>query len=146
MKDLAPELPQQAADRPSDPSRRRIFQAAGAVGLASALPGVSGPAAAATKNASKSSLDAKLKEHVKNVVVIYLENRSFNNLFADFPGTQWPLSAVPAAAAAQKDRDGSVLPTLPKVWGGIVPTPQDIGGKQYVLKEEQVQEIGRAHV
>ena len=144
MKDLAPDLRQQPANLPSDPSRRRIFQAAGAVGLASALPGVSGPAAAATKNASKSSLDAKLKEHVKNVVVIYLENRSFNNLFANFPGTSAPLSDVPAEASAQKDRDGSVLPTLPKVWGGMVPTPQNIGGKQYVLHEDQIKDLPNA--
>jgi acid phosphatase len=31
----------------------------------------------------------------------------------------------------QRDRDGSVLPSLPKVWGGMVPNTQDIGGKKY---------------
>jgi acid phosphatase len=96
-------------------------------------------AAPAHAHAHASSLDAKLKAHVKNVVVIFLENRSFNNLFANFPGTAAPLSDVSTAAGAQKDRDGSVLPTLPKVWGGMVPGRQDIGGKEYLIKEDAIQ-------
>ncbi|MEG2032078.1 MAG: acid phosphatase, partial [Janthinobacterium sp.] len=120
MKDLAPALPADPADQPANPSRRRIFQAASAVGLAASLPALA-DAAPAKKTIAKGSLDAKLKAHVKNVVVIYLENRSFNNLFANFPGTAKPLSEVPAAACAQRDRDGSLLPVLPKVWGGMVP-------------------------
>jgi acid phosphatase len=71
---------------------------------------------------------------VKNVVVIYLENRSFNNLFADFPGLAAPLPA----SAPQRDRDGSVLPTLPKIWGGMVPGRQDLGGKEYQIGEDRI--------
>lgn len=89
MKDLAPALPADPADQPANPSRRRIFQAASAVGLAASLPALA-DAAPARKTIAKGSLDAKLKAHVKNVVVIYLENRSFNNLFANFPGTSAP--------------------------------------------------------
>ncbi|WP_295990304.1 acid phosphatase [Rugamonas sp.] len=144
MKDQAHDQQQASAALPSDPARRRMFQAATAVGLASAVPGMVGAAAATTRQPVKGSLDAKLKAHVKNVVVIYLENRSFNNLFANFPGTSAPLSELPAAAAAQKDRDGSVLATLPKVWGGMVPTPQNIGGKQYVLREDQIKDLPNA--
>jgi acid phosphatase len=139
------ELPE--AGQPANPSRRKIFQAAAAVGLSTTLPAASEAATAVHKvgRAGKpGSLDAKLKEHVRNVVVIYLENRSFNNLFADFPGLAQPLSGVPAQAAAQKDRDGSVLPELPKVWGGMVPARQDIGGKDYLVKEEDIQHLPNA--
>ncbi|MDN4056405.1 acid phosphatase [Massilia sp. YIM B02763] len=132
-------------DQPASPSRRKIFQAAAAVGLTSATltpaqAADKAPARAATKPAA-GSLDAKLKAHVKNVVVIYLENRSFNNLFADFPGLAQPLSALPAAAAVQKDRDGSPLPELPKIWGGMVPSRQNIGGKDYIVKEDDIQHL-----
>jgi acid phosphatase len=130
-----------AAAEPTNPSRRRIFQAAGAVGLATSLP--STVSAAAVKTV-KGPLDAKLKASIKNVVVIYLENRSFNNLFADFPGTSAPLSDVTAAAAAQRDRNGAVLPTLPKIWGGLVPAQQNIGGKDYLIKEEQIKDLPNA--
>jgi acid phosphatase len=128
------------SDQPASPARRRIFQAA-AVSVAGGLPLVTD---AVAKPAPAGSLDAKLKAHVKNVVVIYLENRSFNNLFANFPGTSAPLSDVPAAAAAQKDRDGSVLPTLPKIWGGMVPGRQNLGGKDYLITEEQVHGLPNA--
>jgi acid phosphatase len=124
--DAAPD----ADDLPDNPARRRIFQAAAAVGLSASLPAVADAAPGHAK-AVAASLDAKLKAHVKNVVVIFLENRSFNNLFANFPGTAAPLSD--ASPAPQKDRDGSVLPTLPKVWGGMVPGRQDIGGKDYLI-------------
>lgn len=61
-------------DLPASPSRRRIFQAAG---LAATLPALAG--AAAKKPAiARGSLDDKLKAHIKTVVVIYMENRSFN--------------------------------------------------------------------
>jgi len=133
-------------DQPASPARRRIFQAAAAVGLtASVAPPL--PAAAAAPKAKKpvaGSLDAKLKAHVKNVVVIFLENRSFNNLFADFPGLAQPLSALAPEAARQKDRDGSVLPALPKIWGGMVPARQNIGGKDYLIKEDDIQHLPNA--
>jgi acid phosphatase len=135
--DAAPD----ADDLPDNPARRRIFQAAAAVGLSASLPAVADAAPGHAK-AVAASLDAKLKAHVKNVVVIFLENRSFNNLFANFPGTAAPLSD--ASPAPQKDRDGSVLPTLPKVWGGMVPGRQDIGGKDYLIKEDQVSGLPNA--
>lgn len=141
MQDQEQNQPQ--ADLPEKPSRRRIFQAAAAAGLAGALPAVA-EAAPAQSKAVKGSLDAKLRAHVKNVVVIYLENRSFNNLFANFPGVAQPLSELPAAATAQKDRDGSVLPQLPKVWGGMVPNRQNLGGKDYLIAEDAIQGLPNA--
>lgn len=143
MKDLAPALPADPADQPANPSRRRIFQAASAVGLAASLPALA-DAAPAKKTIAKGSLDAKLKAHVKNVVVIYLENRSFNNLFANFPGTSAPLSAVTAEQAQQMDRDGKPLATLPKIWGGLVPNQQNIGGVDYQIKEDQITGLANA--
>ncbi|MDR5765648.1 MULTISPECIES: acid phosphatase [Caballeronia] len=58
---------------------------------------------------------------VKNVVVIYAENRSFDNLYGHFPGANG-LQNVTAASAQQLDRDGSVLPTLPTIWTGLTAT------------------------
>jgi len=67
-----------------------------------------------------------LRHNVKNVVVIYAENRSFDSLFGHFPGADG-LSTVldgkgqpTAAYVPQKDRDGqTVLRTLPQTWGGV---------------------------
>lgn len=129
-------IPPQA---PASPARRRIFQAAAAVGLGAGLAPAAEAAQRSTPKAA-SSLDAKLKAHVKNVVVIYLENRSFNNLFAHFPG----LAAPMPASAPQKDRDGSTLPVLPKIWGGMVPGRQDVGGKEYLIGEDKIVNLPNA--
>lgn len=131
-------------DEPASPARRRIFQAAAAVGLSASIVPASEAKPVRHARPVAGSLDAKLKAHVKNVVVIYLENRSFNNLFADFPGLAQPLSALPVAAFLQKDRDGSVLPELPKIWGGMVPARQDIGGTDYLIKEDDIRHLPNA--
>jgi acid phosphatase len=63
---------------------------------------------------------------VKTIVVIYAENRSFDNLFGKFPGANG-ISAVlgadgkpTSAYVPQKDRDGvTILPTLPSTWFGV---------------------------
>jgi acid phosphatase len=69
---------------------------------------------------------AALQSKVQNIVVIYAENRSFDNLFGNFPGANGLASVVDAsgkptaAYAVQKDRDGNaVLATLPQTWGGV---------------------------
>jgi acid phosphatase len=144
VQDHEQDQPKQS-DQPASPARRRIFQAAAAVGLGTQLPAAQAAAPAVkARKAAAGSLDAKLKAHVKNVVVIYLENRSFNNLFADFPGLAQPLSGVPAAATVQKDRDGAALAELPKIWGGLVPARQNIGGKDYLIKEDDIQHLPNA--
>ncbi|HZR73042.1 acid phosphatase [Bradyrhizobium sp.] len=56
--------------------------------------------------------------NIDTVVVIYAENRSFDNLYGTFPGANG-LQNVTAANSAQRDRDGSVLQELPPVWGGL---------------------------
>lgn len=59
---------------------------------------------------------------IEHIVVIYAENRSFDNLYGLFPGANGIANATPAAYV-QVDRDGSVLPHLPPVWKGKDPDP-----------------------
>lgn len=123
-------------DTPTDPSRRRLFQGLAAAGASSLLP------AAEAATATPPAKGGRGLDKVQNVVVIYLENRSFNNLFADFPGLQQPLAQ--ARVAPQKDRDGSELKTLPKVWGGMVQRGQTVGGKYYLIQENDIQGLPNA--
>ena len=54
---------------------------------------------------------------IQTIVVIYAENRSFDNLFGTYPGANGLRYASPASST-QVDRDGTTLPGLPAVWGG----------------------------
>jgi acid phosphatase len=63
---------------------------------------------------------------VQNLVVIYAENRAFDNTFGNFPGAHGLSEVVDttgkptAAYTQQKDRDGAtVLANLPQTWGGV---------------------------
>ena len=58
-----------------------------------------------------------LRAEVGTIVVIYAENRSFDNLYGHFPGANGLDQA--ANAAPQRDRDGTVLAELPPVWDGL---------------------------
>src|SRR3984893_1412541 len=79
----------------------------------SAPPGVSDPTTRA------------LRAKIDTIVVIYAENRAFDNLYGNFPGAHGlgdvadrdgrPLPAY----VPQIDRDGSPLPTLPPTWRGV---------------------------
>ena len=69
--------------------------------------------------------DERLRDRIRNIVVIYAENRSFDNLFGHFPGARG-LNEVQhrdgtprRAFVRQVDRDGSELPFLPPTWGGV---------------------------
>ena len=68
---------------------------------------------------------AALRRQVETVVVIYAENRAFDNLYGGFPGAHGLGDVVDAAGRPlpayfpQRDRDGSILPTLPETWGGV---------------------------
>ena len=55
-------------------------------------------------------------EDIEVVVVIYAENRSFDHLYGLYPGANG-LQHLTPADYAQTDRDGSVLPKLPPIWG-----------------------------
>jgi phospholipase C len=57
-------------------------------------------------------------DQIETVVVIYAENRSFDNLYGFFPGANG-LQHVSGTLSAQLDRDGSVMKELPPIWGGL---------------------------
>jgi acid phosphatase len=54
---------------------------------------------------------------IQTVVVIYAENRSFDNLFGFFPGANG-LARASKTSTVQLDRDGKPLRGLPAIWGG----------------------------
>jgi phospholipase C len=56
---------------------------------------------------------------IGHIVFIYGENRSFDHEYGYFPGADG-LIGLPPAATRQRDRDGSVLATLPATWGGVL--------------------------
>ncbi|MBD8272392.1 acid phosphatase [Pseudomonas fluorescens] len=121
---------------PVDSSRRRFLGGAAVLGVGATLSGCGNAGQAPEKPAARPltapELEKALRDQVKTVVVIYAENRSFNNLFADFPGLEKPLSALSAADYQQRDRDGSVLPALPQTWGGVLQAgPQSVDGVTY---------------
>jgi phospholipase C len=59
-------------------------------------------------------------DRIENIVVLYAENRSFDNLYGLFPGANG-LAGVGPEQARQLDRDGTLLRELPPVWGGFTP-------------------------
>ena len=63
------------------------------------------------------SLDDNLQNKVQHIVVIYGENRSFDNLYGNFPGANGLANAQ--ATMTQVDRNGTVMPVLPPTWGGM---------------------------
>ncbi|WP_421553812.1 acid phosphatase [Pseudomonas yamanorum] len=132
------------AKPPVDTSRRRFLGGAAVLGVGATLSACGNTSEAPGKPVERpltpQELDKALHEQVKTVVVIYAENRSFNNLFADFPGVEKPLSALAPADYQQRDRDGSLLSTLPPTWGGVLQVgPQTVDGVTYP-SEVQYQE------
>ncbi len=57
-------------------------------------------------------------DQIETLVVIYAENRSFDNLYGFFPGANG-LQHVTRAQTLQRDRDGTVMKELPPIWGGL---------------------------
>ncbi len=128
--------PDDLEDAPSAAaSRRDLLEGLGLAGLFAALPAA---AEAKPQKAKASPLDKALRAHVKTVVVVFAENRSFNNLFAGFPGLQQPLGKVPPERFRQRDRDGRVLDTLPKIWGGLVKDEQVVNHQTFKIDEDAV--------
>jgi phospholipase C len=68
-------------------------------------------AAAARRSPAPESVRDALKQ-VEHVVVIYLENHTFDNLYGLFPGASGLLQSE--ARIAQVDRDGQPYPALPQ--------------------------------
>jgi acid phosphatase len=129
--------PADTQDKPDKPntSRRSFLTGLAAVAAGGGLGGCVAPdrsASGQTDNEPNPDLDHALRERVKTVVVIYSENRSFNNLFGDFPGVEMPLSSLKPADYLQLDRDGkTVLEQLPAVPGGWLRKDQVADGTAY---------------
>jgi acid phosphatase len=83
------------------------------------------PAAHGDAPATAAAATRALRDKVSTIVVIYAENRAFDNLYGNFPGAVGLDQVLErdgrprAAYVPQLDRDGSVLPVLPPTWGGV---------------------------
>jgi acid phosphatase len=66
-----------------------------------------------------------LRSKIGTIVVIYAENRAFDNLYGNFPRAHGLSEVIGRdgrprpAYVPQIDRNGSVLPALPPTWGGV---------------------------
>jgi len=69
---------------------------------------------------------------IKTIVVIYAENRSFDNLYGLFPGANGIANALAKPESyLQRDRDGkTLLPHLPPVWNSKNPNWKFVGSLQ----------------
>jgi acid phosphatase len=74
--------------------------------------------AAVASAAGESAKRTASIDQIETIVVIYAENRSFDNLYGFFPGANG-LQHITGATSRQLDRDGSVMMELPPVWGGL---------------------------
>lgn len=141
--------PDSTTQAPVDTSRRRFLGGAAVLGVGATLSACGNtsdaPSTPVPRPLTPQELDRALHDQVKTVVVIYAENRSFNNLFADFPGLEKPLSALSATDFQQRDRDGSVLTTLPPTWGGVLQVgPQTVDGVTYPSEVQFQQNLPNA--
>jgi acid phosphatase len=142
--------PDSTTPAPVDTSRRRFLGGAAVLGVGATLSACGNTSEAPSSKPvarplTPQALDKALHDQVKTVVVIYAENRSFNNLFADFPGVEKPLSALNPADAQQRDRDGSLLTSLPPAWGGVLQVgPQSVDGVTYPSEVQFQQNLPNA--
>jgi len=84
-------------------------------------------AAAAPADALAALNSGLALNNIQTIVVIYAENRGFDNLYGLFPGANGVPGVNPTSSSAyipQKDVDGSVLPVLPPTWGGMTAAGQ----------------------
>ena len=137
--------PEQGTDSTtaSDPQRRRLLGGLVAAGGLLTL----GPDALATptckpararSHSSHDAVDLRLRQAISHIVVIYAENRSFNNLFPHFPGLAKPLSGLVPAQYQQRDRNGRLLPMLPPIWGGLAPNAQVVAHRHYQIGQDAI--------
>jgi acid phosphatase len=83
---------------------------------------------------------------VQNIVFVYMENRSFDGLFGNYPGAHGLSEVVDgsgtptAAYVPQKDRDGAtVLSKLPQTWNGVTAS-----GNPTVITQAQSDNLANA--
>ena len=145
-----PEQPPVAADpTPANPQRRRLLgglvMGGAALGIAGChSPGEPRAATAGSVELPAEAIDALLQTHIQHVVVLYAENRSFNNLFAGFPGLQQPVEALAPERYRQRDRNGELFTTLPPIWQGLVPHKQVVNHRSYKIGEHDISGLPNA--
>jgi acid phosphatase len=77
------------------------------------------------RNSGEAAVTRALRSKIDTIVIIYAENRAFDNLYGNFPGAHGLSEIVDRdgrplpAYIPQIDRNGSVLPALPPTWGGV---------------------------
>jgi len=103
---------------------RTLLAAGFTVALSLALSAPLGSARAEERHDNERT--EALRHKVHTIVVIYAENRAFDNLYGHFPGAHGldevvDQNGIPRPAYhPQLDRDGTtVLATLPQTWGGV---------------------------
>jgi acid phosphatase len=80
--------------------------------------------AAGGGDATKALRNRLALDDIQTIVLIYAENRSFDNVYGAFPNANG-LATPQAQAIKQVDRDGAtVLPVLPPAWGGMTASGQ----------------------
>jgi acid phosphatase len=109
--------------------RARLFFLLG-FALLAGCAGESGIPSSRISNGIASSDDADattraLRSRIDTIVVIYAENRAFDSLYGNFPGAHGLSEVIDRDGrplptyVPQVDRNGSVLATLPRTWGGV---------------------------
>jgi acid phosphatase len=106
----------QSVDSSTDPSLRQ-----GADQVAARFSGAVERDTAAVRDRLAALRGRLALERISNVVVIYAENRAFDHLYGSFPGANGLQQALATDSYRQVDLDGSVLPVLPPIWGGLTP-------------------------
>jgi acid phosphatase len=102
----------------------RLPQAA-VLALSVALGACSTPRPAAPSVPDAARITQALRADIDTIVVIYAENRAFDNLYGNFPNARGlsevigPDGRPTSAYHPQVDRDGKILSALPPAWGGV---------------------------
>jgi len=102
-----------------------VFACACACSTRGAAPTAQAAPAQLTRAAQGDATTRALRAKVSTVVVIYAENRAFDNLYGNFPGAVGLPEVLDrdghprAAYIPQRDRDGTVLAVLPPTWHGV---------------------------
>lgn len=93
------------------------------LGCSLLISGCASTELSAQNTLSDTAIPASSLDKIKTIVVIYAENRSFDNLYGLFPGANGIANALEQPQTyLQRDRDGqTLLPTLPAVWNSRNP-------------------------
>lgn len=94
-------------------SKKHLLSTAAVGAMVSALAGC-----ATDSGGTGGQQAARDLSKIDTVVVIFAENRSFDNLYGHFPGAAG-LDNASAVSRTQLDRDGRPLAELPPIWGGL---------------------------